>query len=67
MKGITQLIAGGYNKATAFDAKRQSGPVIFQFPNKAALEKAWADGSSRGKSATMSVNWFFQHHQRQRR
>ena len=44
MKDGAKLIAGGYNKATALDGTLNANRVlIFQFANKAALEKAWAD------------------------
>ena len=39
-----KLIAGGYNKATALDGTLDANRVlIFQFANKAALDKAWSD------------------------
>jgi uncharacterized protein (DUF1330 family) len=44
MKDGAKLIAGGYNKATALDGTLDANRVlIFQFANKAALDKAWAD------------------------
>jgi hypothetical protein len=44
MKDGAKLIAGGYNKATALDGTLNANRVlIFQFANKAALDKAWAD------------------------
>jgi uncharacterized protein (DUF1330 family) len=40
--GTGKLIAGGYNKAEAIDAPSVANRVlIFQYPNKAAMEKDW--------------------------
>jgi uncharacterized protein (DUF1330 family) len=40
--GGGKLIAGGYNKATAFDADHVANRVlIFQYPDKATAEKDW--------------------------
>jgi len=42
--GTGKLIAGGYNKATAIDADSVANRVlIFQYPNKEAMEKDWKD------------------------
>jgi hypothetical protein len=42
--GTGKLIAGGYNKATAIDADSVANRVlIFQYPNKGAMEKDWKD------------------------
>ena len=42
--GTGKLIAGGYNKATAIDAESVANRVlIFQYPNKEAMEKDWKD------------------------
>jgi uncharacterized protein (DUF1330 family) len=42
--GTAKLIAGGYNKATAIDAESVANRVlIFQYPNKEAMEKDWKD------------------------
>ena len=40
--GTGKLIAGGYNKAEAIDGPSVANRVlIFQYPNKAAMEKDW--------------------------
>lgn len=40
--GTAKLIAGGYNKATAFDADSVANRVlIFRYPNKEAADKDW--------------------------
>jgi uncharacterized protein (DUF1330 family) len=42
--GTGKLIAGGYNKAIAIDAESVASRVlIFQYPNKEAMEKDWKD------------------------
>ena len=42
--GTGKLIAGGYNKAIAVDAESVASRVlIFQYPNKEAMEKDWKD------------------------
>ena len=39
-----KLIAGGYGRATVLDGTLDANRfLIFQFANKAALDKAWAD------------------------
>jgi uncharacterized protein (DUF1330 family) len=42
--GAGKLIAGGYNKATAFDAPSVANRVlIFQYPSKEAAQKDWKE------------------------